>query len=43
MPLEWNQVKKGLNPEDFSIANVTRVEKEPWTDLLTKKQKLEEK
>jgi bifunctional non-homologous end joining protein LigD len=43
MPLEWNQVKKGLDPEDFSIANVTRVEKEPWTELLTKKQKREEK
>lgn len=42
MPIEWSQLREGLNPEDFNITNVTRVEKEPWKDLFKRKQKLEE-
>ena len=40
-PLEWNEVKKGLNPSDYNIFSVTKRTSEPWKDILDKKVKLE--
>lgn len=39
-PLEWMDVKKGLNPEEFNILNVARIRKNPWKELLENKQKM---
>jgi len=41
-PLEWDDVKKGLKPEEFNLISVTKIEKNPWRDLFSNKQKLEE-
>jgi bifunctional non-homologous end joining protein LigD len=40
-PLEWNDVKKGLNPEEFNLFSVVKVSKSPWEGLLENRQKLE--
>lgn len=40
-PLEWNDVKKGLNPEAFNLLSVIKVSKSPWEGLLENRQKLE--
>jgi bifunctional non-homologous end joining protein LigD len=40
-PLEWNDVKKGLNPEEFNLLSVVKVSKSPWEGLLENRQKLE--
>lgn len=40
MPLEWTDVKKGLNPEEFNILNVAKIGENPWKGLLENKQKL---
>ncbi|HVO37185.1 MAG TPA: non-homologous end-joining DNA ligase [Candidatus Acidoferrum sp.] len=40
-PLEWNEVKKGLNPEKLNISTVLKRQENPWKDLLKNKQKLE--
>jgi bifunctional non-homologous end joining protein LigD len=39
-PIEWADVKKGLNPEEFNILNVAKIQKDPWKELLRNKQKL---
>jgi bifunctional non-homologous end joining protein LigD len=40
-PLEWSEVKKGLNPEEFNLFSVVKVSKSPWEGLLENRQKLE--
>jgi bifunctional non-homologous end joining protein LigD len=41
MPLEWSDVKKGLNPEEFNLFSVVKLSKSPWEGLLENRQKLE--
>jgi bifunctional non-homologous end joining protein LigD len=40
-PLEWGDVKKGLNPEEFNLFSVVKVSESPWEGLLEDRQKLE--
>lgn len=40
-PLEWSDVKKGLNPEEFNLFSVARFERNPWEGLFDDKQKLQ--
>jgi bifunctional non-homologous end joining protein LigD len=40
-PLEWNNIHKGLKPEEFNILTVQEIKKTPWKGLLRKRQKLE--
>ena len=40
MPLEWSDVKEGLNPEEFNITTARNIQSNPWKDLLQDKQKL---
>jgi bifunctional non-homologous end joining protein LigD len=40
-PLEWKEVKKGINPSDFTIDSVVRRKENPWKNLFDKKCKLE--
>jgi bifunctional non-homologous end joining protein LigD len=40
-PLEWNEVKKGLNPTDYTIFNVPTRTLNPWKTLFEKKTRLE--
>jgi len=40
-PLEWNMVKKGLKPEEFTLFTVAKSEANPWKGILEDKQKLE--
>ena len=40
-PLEWSDVKKGLNPQEFNLFSVVKVSKTPWEGLLENRQKLE--
>jgi bifunctional non-homologous end joining protein LigD len=40
-PLEWANVKKGLNPEEFNLFSVVKLPKSPWEGLLEIRQKLE--
>jgi len=40
MPLEWKDVRKGLNPEEFNITTVRDIDRAPWEDLFQNKQKL---
>jgi bifunctional non-homologous end joining protein LigD len=42
-PLEWIEVKKGLNPEEFNLYSVVKIAKNPWKGLLDNIQKLETK
>jgi bifunctional non-homologous end joining protein LigD len=42
MPLEWSEVKKGLNPETFNLFNVIKNPGNPWKEIVEKRQKLEE-
>ena len=42
MPLEWSDIKKGLNPEDFNLFNVTKIPGNPWEGMMENRQKLEE-
>jgi bifunctional non-homologous end joining protein LigD len=41
MPLEWSDVEKGLNPEEFNLFSAVKVSKSPWKGLLENRQKLE--
>jgi bifunctional non-homologous end joining protein LigD len=41
IPLEWRDIRKGLNPEEFNITTVRKIESNSWKDLLQDKQKLE--
>jgi len=40
-PLDWEEVKKGLKPEELNIFTVPKSEKNPWEDLVENRQKLE--
>ena len=40
-PLEWAEVKKGINPSDFNIFSVVKRTGDPWKDVFEKKTKLE--
>ncbi len=40
-PLEWNELKKGLRPEEFNIFTVLKRKNDPWKGLLENKQALE--
>jgi len=40
-PLDWHEVKKGLNPKELNILNVPKSEGNPWEDLFENRQKLE--
>ncbi len=40
-PLEWSEVQRGLNPEDYTIKTVTRRKRDPWKNIFKKKCKLE--
>jgi bifunctional non-homologous end joining protein LigD len=40
-PLEWSEVKKGINPSDYTIFNVVKRLSDPWKDLFKKRCKLE--
>jgi bifunctional non-homologous end joining protein LigD len=39
-PLDWNDVKKGLKPEEFNILSVEKSRKSPWQDLMKNTQSL---
>ena len=40
-PLEWDQIKEGLNPETFNILTVREIEANPWKMLPVEAQRLE--
>jgi bifunctional non-homologous end joining protein LigD len=40
-PLEWSEVKKGINPSDFTIFSVIKRKSDPWKDIFEKTCKLE--
>jgi bifunctional non-homologous end joining protein LigD len=40
-PLEWSEVKKGINPSDYTIFNVDKRVGNPWKNIFEKKCKLE--
>jgi len=40
MPLDWKDIRKGLNPEEFNITTVRDIDRVPWQDLFQDKQKL---
>jgi bifunctional non-homologous end joining protein LigD len=42
-PLEWDDVKKRLNPEELNILSVVKIEKDPWKDLFEERHRLEVK
>ncbi len=39
--LEWDQIRKGLNPEAFNILTLREIEANPWKRLPGDAQKLE--
>jgi bifunctional non-homologous end joining protein LigD len=41
MPLNWKQITRGFNPEEFNIATVPAIDSDPWKDLFQDAQKLE--
>jgi bifunctional non-homologous end joining protein LigD len=40
-PLEWSEVKKGINPTDYTISTVVKRASNPWKDIFEKKCELE--
>ncbi len=40
-PLDWSEVKKGINPSDYTISSVTKRTGNPWKDIFEKRCKLE--
>jgi bifunctional non-homologous end joining protein LigD len=36
-PLEWSEVKKGINPADYTIFNVAKRTGNPWKDIFEKR------
>jgi bifunctional non-homologous end joining protein LigD len=40
-PLDWSEVKKGLNPSDYTISTVAKRTGNPWKDIYEKKCRLE--
>jgi bifunctional non-homologous end joining protein LigD len=41
VPLDWSEVKKGINPTDFTIFSVASRRSDPWKNIFEKKCKLE--
>jgi bifunctional non-homologous end joining protein LigD len=41
MPLGWEQIKKGLKPENFNLFTVVKSESKPWESMFENKQRLE--
>jgi bifunctional non-homologous end joining protein LigD len=39
-PLEWSEVKKGINPSDYTIFSVVKRISNPWNDIFEKRCKL---
>jgi bifunctional non-homologous end joining protein LigD len=42
-PLEWDEVKKELKPEELNIFSAVKRKKDPWKGILENRQKLEVK
>ena len=40
-PLEWSEVKKGINPSDYTIFSVVKRTSNPWKDIFEKRCKME--
>jgi bifunctional non-homologous end joining protein LigD len=40
-PLEWSEVKKGINPTDYNIFSVVKRKVNPWENIFEKRCKLE--
>jgi bifunctional non-homologous end joining protein LigD len=40
-PLQWSEVKKGINPSDFNIFSVVERKSDPWKNIFEKRCKLE--
>jgi bifunctional non-homologous end joining protein LigD len=40
-PLDWSEVKKGINPANYTISSVVKRTSNPWKDLFEKRCKLE--
>jgi bifunctional non-homologous end joining protein LigD len=40
-PLEWSEVKKGINPSNYNIFSVVKRSSNPWKDIFEKRCKLE--
>jgi bifunctional non-homologous end joining protein LigD len=40
-PLEWSEVKKSINPSDYTIFTVAKRNLEPWKNIFEKRCKLE--
>jgi bifunctional non-homologous end joining protein LigD len=40
-PLEWSEVKKGINPSDYTIFSVVKRTSNPWNDIFEKRCKFE--
>jgi bifunctional non-homologous end joining protein LigD len=40
-PLEWDEMKKGINPSDYTISTVVKRTSNPWKDIFQKRCKLE--
>ncbi|HLN88839.1 MAG TPA: non-homologous end-joining DNA ligase [Candidatus Binatia bacterium] len=40
-PLEWSEVKKGINPSDYTISTVVDRTGNPWKDIFERRCKLE--
>jgi bifunctional non-homologous end joining protein LigD len=40
-PLEWSEVKKGINPSNYTISSVVKRNFNPWKGLFDKRCKLE--
>jgi bifunctional non-homologous end joining protein LigD len=40
-PLEWSEIKKGINPSDYNIFSVIKRKSDPWKNIFEKRFKLE--
>ena len=40
-PLEWSEVKREINPEDYTISTVTQRKRDPWKGIFERRSKLE--
>ena len=41
MPLKWNDINKGLKPEEFNLFTVIKIKESPWEGLLDNPQRLD--
>lgn len=41
VPLDWREVRKGINPSDYTIFNVANRKSNPWKGIFEKRCKLE--